>query len=126
MSVLARVGIVELAVAALSGWVMVVTVARPDMLTRLGVRHLNRVRQAHIDLILMGVLLTAVGAAAGAVPGWIAVLLIIGATLQPVMFLPLAVDAAIQERGLYRAANGVVFACTSIGWTALAVETLMR
>lgn len=57
----------------------------------------NRIRQAHIALILMGVLLTAVGAAAGAVPPWNAVLLIVGAMLQAVMFLPLAIDDAIQQ-----------------------------
>lgn len=98
MPLLAKLGICELTIAALSGWAMVATVERPDALKRLGLRHLGRIRQAHLDLLFMGTILTAVGVAVASVPTWVGVLLILGAFGQPLRFLPLAAKATCTPR----------------------------
>lgn len=125
MPLLAKLGICELVVAALSGWAMVATVERPEALKRIGLRHLGRIRQTHLDLLLMGTILTAVGVAVNPIPTWIAALLVIGAFVQPLMFLPLAVNADLAHgSSLYRGFNTVIFAAFSVGWVALAVVVL--
>jgi hypothetical protein len=58
MALLVKLGICELAVAALSGWAMVLMVERPETLKRAGFRHLGRIRQAHLDLIFMGTIVS--------------------------------------------------------------------
>ena len=127
MPLLAKLGICELTIAALSGWAMVATVENPEGLRRLGLRHLGRIRQAHLDLLLMGTILTAVGAAVGSMPVWIGALLVLGAFVQPLMFLPLAVDAELARSSVvYRAVNVTVFVGFSIGWVGLAIVAVSR
>jgi hypothetical protein len=124
---LAKLGVCELTVAALSGWLMVATVERPEALKRLGLRHLGRIRQAHLDLLFMGTILTAVGVAVDPIPAWVGVLLVLGAFVQPLMFLPLAFDAQLaRSSALYRTLNTTIFVGFSAGWVALAVTVLSR
>jgi hypothetical protein len=126
MPALAKAGIVELAVAALSGWAMVISVERPEWFRRIGVRHLSRIRQAHLDAIFMGLILVAVGLAVRPLPSWIAVLLVAGAVLQPLLFIPLAIRAETQQLLIYRLASGAFFVGTSIAWIGLAIVVLSR
>ena len=127
MPLLAKLGICELTVAALSGWVMVATVERPEALRRIGLRHLGRIRQAHLDLLFMGVILTAVGIAVGSMPTWIGALLVLGAFVQPLMFVPLAVNAElVRSSSLYRTLNTTVLVGFSVGWIGVAAVVLSR
>jgi hypothetical protein len=126
MPLLVKLGICELAVAALSGWAMVATVEKPETLKRLGLRHLGRIRQAHLDLLFMGTILTAVGVAMDPVPTWIGGLLVLGAYVQPLMFVPLAVSSELREDPLYRALNTTLFVGFSLAWVALAATALSR
>lgn len=127
MPLLAKLGICELTVAALSGWVMVATVERPDALKRIGLRHLGRIRQAHLDLLFMGTILTAVGIAVGSIPAWVGALLILGAFVQPLMFVPLAINAElVRSSSVYRVLNTTVLVGFSIGWVGLAIVVLSR
>jgi len=127
MPLLAKLGICELTVAALSGWVMVATVERPDALKRIGLRHLGRIRQAHLDLLFMGTILTAVGIAVGSIPAWVGALLVLGAFVQPLMFVPLAVNAElVRSSSVYRVLNTTVLVGFSIGWVGLAIVVLSR
>jgi hypothetical protein len=127
MPLLAKLGICELTVAALSGWVMVATVERPEALKRVGLRHLGRIRQAHLDLLFMGTILTAVGIAVGSVPAWVGGLLVLGAFVQPLMFLPLAVNAELVRSSIaYRVVNTTVLVGFSVGWVGLAIVVLSR
>lgn len=127
MPLLAKLGICELTVAALSGWAMVATVERPEALKRFGLRHLGRIRQAHLDLLFMGTILTAVGIAVAAIPTWVGALLVLGAFVQPLMFLPLAVNAElVRSSSVYRVLNTTVLVGFSIGWIGLAIVVLSR
>jgi hypothetical protein len=127
MPLLAKLGVCELTVAALSGWAMVATIEKPTVLERLGVRHLGRIRQAHLDLLMMGTILTAVGIAVNPLPAWIGVLLAVGACVVPTMFALLAFDASLQRASTaYRAVNTVVLVGFSVGWVALAAVVVTR
>jgi len=124
---MAKLGICELTIAALSGWLMVATVEKPEMLRRIGLRHLGRIRQSHLDMLFMGTILTAVGIAADPIPTWIGTLLVAGAFLQPLLFLPLAVNAELSRQSLaFRTVNASAFVLSTIGWVALAVLVLSR
>lgn len=125
MPLLAKLGICELTIAALSGWAMVATVERPEALKRMGLRHLGRIRQAHLDLLFMGTILTAVGIAVASIPTWVGALLVLGAFVQPLMFVPLAVNAElVRGSSVYRALNTTVLVGFSIGWVGLAIFVL--
>jgi hydroxylaminobenzene mutase len=126
MPLIVKLGICELAVAALSGWAMVAIVEKPETLRRLGFRHLGRIRQAHLDLLFMGTILTAVGVAMNPVPTWIGALLVLGAYMQPLMFVPLAVNSELRQDLVYRVLNTTLFAGFSVAWVALAVTALSR
>ncbi len=126
MGLLVKLGICELALAALSGWAMVAIVEWPDALKRAGFRHLGRIRQAHLDLIFMGTIVTVVGLAVRPVPTWVGSLLVFGAFLQPLMFLPLAVRPELAHRLAYRGFTALLFTASSVAWVSLAAIALSR
>ena len=126
MPTLTRLGLVELAVAAFSGWWMVLSTEQPERLRRAGVRHLSRLRQAHLDVLFMGVILTAVGLALRPLATWTVVALVVPAYLQPLMFLPLAVSAEMRERLAYKAFSGALFVVFTVGWVAVLEAAVSR
>jgi hypothetical protein len=124
---LSQLGIYELAVGVLSGWVMVMTIEKPELLRRAGIRHLGRIRQAHLDLLMQGVILIAVGFAVDPLPAWIGFLLVLGAFLAPPLLGVLAFDSELQKGSrLYRGINTVVLVGFTIGWVALAITAAGR
>ena len=127
MPLLVKLGISELAVGVLSGWAMVAMVERPGALKRAGVRQLGRIRQTHLDLLMQGTILAAIGAAVGSVPVWIGILLVIGAYLAPLGLGVLAFRPELQKgSNVYRGLNTAVLAGFTVGWVALAVTVLSR
>jgi hypothetical protein len=127
MPLLSQLGIYELAVGVLSGWAMVMTIESPELLRRVGVRHLGRIRQAHLDLLFQGVILIAVGLAIDPVPTWIGIMLVLGAFLAPLLLGVLAFSAELQKGSTpYRAINMVVLVGFSVGWVALAITAAGR
>lgn len=127
MPLLSQLGILELLVGVLSGWLMVLTIEDPGLLRRTGMRHLGRIRQAHLDLLFQGVILVAVGLAVDPLPTWIGILLVLGAFLAPPLLGVLAFNAELQKGStLYRAINTVVLVGFSVGWIALTITALGR
>jgi hypothetical protein len=127
MPLLSQLGIYELTVGVISGWVMVMTIEKPELLRRAGVRHLGRIRQAHLDLLMQGVILIAVGFAVDPLPVWIGFLLVLGAFLAPLLLGVLAFDSELQKGSrLYRGINFVVLVGFTIGWVALAITAAGR
>jgi hypothetical protein len=124
---LVKLGICELAVGVLSGWAMVAMVERPEALKRRGVRQLGRIRQTHLDLLMQGTILVAIGAAVASVPTWIGVLLVLGAYVAPLTLGVLAFRPELQKGSLvYRGLNTAVLAGFTVGWVALALTVLSR
>lgn len=127
MPLLVKLGICELSIGVISGWAMVATVDRPEGLKRLGVRQLGRIRQTHLDLLMQGTILAAIGAAVTSVPTWIGILLVLGAYAAPLTLGVLAFRPEWQRGSiLYRGLSTTVLAGFTVAWVALAVTVLSR
>ena len=124
MDILVKLGLVELAVGGLTGWAMVLQVEKGDWLKRMGVRAPARIRQWHLDYILMGLILVAVGLAVPGLPWPIAAAVGFGAWVNPTLFLPLAFRPEVQGALWYRAITIVSFVAMSGGLVAVAVWAL--
>lgn len=124
MSWVTQVGAFELAFGALSGWVIALSVERPDVLKRAGVKAIPRLRQAHIDYIVMGVILIALGVAAPGLPAFWQVLLVTGALVNPTLFLPLAFRPDSAKLISYRVLTALSFTAMSTGTVAAAIHLL--
>src|SRR4051794_11755155 len=72
-------GLTELALGALTGWLMAVAVSRPQDLGKLGIRSGARLRQWHLDLIMLGGLTAAAPTFVPDPPRTVAVPLALGA-----------------------------------------------
>ena len=63
MSTIVRIGLLELAFGAMLGWVVAGNFIAPQLLRRAGVVHARRILQAHLDYVIMGIILIAIGLA---------------------------------------------------------------
>lgn len=85
---------------------MIAMVEEPEALKRLGVRQLARIRQTHLDLLMQGTILVAIGAAVASVPTWIGILLVLGAYVAPLTLGVLAFRPELQKGSfVYRGLN---------------------
>lgn len=116
-----RIGLIELALGGLLGWAMVVRDERPDLLRRIGVVAPQRIRQVHLDYVMMGLILIAVGLAVPDLPTAVAVALVFGTFVNPFLFVPLAFDPDVEKRLWYRALAVVSFVAMSGGLVVAAV-----
>jgi hypothetical protein len=124
VSVLTRVGLCLLAFGALTGWVVVLRTELPRVLERVGVRSPRRLLQAHVDYIVMGVILIAVGVALPDLAGWNEAVLIAGTVVNPTLFVPLAFREAWSKAVPYRIVAGLSFAAMGVGTVGAAVAGL--
>jgi hypothetical protein len=108
-----RIGLVELAIGGLLGWAMVVRDERPEWLRRIGVVAPHRIRQVHLDYVMMGLILIAVGLAVPDLPTAVATALVFGTFVNPFLFVPLAFDPDAEKRLWYRAVAVVSFVAMS-------------
>jgi hypothetical protein len=116
-----QIGLIELAVGGLLGWAMVVREEKPDWLVRIGVVAPHRIRQVHLDYVMMGLILIGVGLAVPDLPTAIAVALVFGTAVNPFLFLPLAFDPEVEKRLWYRSLAVVSFLGVSGGLLATAI-----
>jgi len=108
-----RIGLVELAIGGLLGWAMVVRDERPDWLRRIGVVAPQRIRQVHLDYVMMGLILIGVGLAVPDLPTAVAAALAFGTFVNPLLFVPLAFDPDAEKQLWYRALAVVSFVAMS-------------
>ena len=128
MSALVAAGAVEIALGALLGFPYSLVVDRSDrgdaVLSRLGVRHPPRLRQLHLDLIIMGALLMVAGTALPGLPAPAAWAIGVGGWTNALLFWPLMVSEAVQRQTWFRAATAASFLAVAGGWVAAAVHAL--
>lgn len=110
-----RIGLVELALGGLLGWAMVVRDERPEWLRRIGIVAPHRIRQVHLDYVMMGLILVGVGLAVPDLPTAVAVALVFGTLVNPFLFVPLAFDPEIDKNLWYRLLAVVSFLGVSGG-----------
>lgn len=116
-----QVGLVELALGGVLGWAMVMRDEKPEWLTRIGVVAPHRIRQVHLDYVMMGLILIGVGLAVPELPTVIAAALVFGTFVNPFLFVPLAFDPEIDKRAWYRVLAVVSFLAVSGGLVAAAI-----
>jgi uncharacterized membrane protein YphA (DoxX/SURF4 family) len=116
-----EIGLIELAIGGLLGWAMVLREERPEWLTRIGVVAPQRIRQVHLDYVMMGLILIGVGLAIPSLPTAIAVALVFGTLVNPLLFVPLAFDPEVEKRLWYRSLAVVSFLGVSGGLVAAAI-----
>ena len=115
------IGLVELALGGLLGWAMVIREERREWLTRIGIVAPQRIRQVHLDYVMMGLILIGVGLAVPDLPTAIAAALVFGTFVNPFLFVPLAFDPEIEKRAWYRVIATVSFICVSGGLVVAAI-----
>jgi hypothetical protein len=116
-----RIGLIELALGGLLGWAMVVREERPQWLRRIGVVAPQRIRQVHLDYVMMGLILIGVGLAVPDLPTAVAAALVFGTFVNPFLFVPLAFDPDVEKRFWYRALATVSFIALSGGLVVAAI-----
>jgi hypothetical protein len=123
VSWITQVGAVELAVGALSGWIVWMA-TDTDWLKRVGVRSPRRILEAHLDLIIMGVILIAVGTAAPDFPTPWSIFLVVGAWSNALLFVPAAWSDQKPKDLKAIVAQAISFSLVSMGTAAFAVYLL--
>ena len=121
MDALVKIGLFELAVAGLSGWLIVFATQNPDWFRSRGVPVPHRFLQAHIDLIMMSLILIALGLAVPGAPGWLKGLAAFGAIVNPLLFVPLAWGPKVAEKMSYKLLAIISFSTLSIALPGLAI-----
>jgi hypothetical protein len=116
-----RIGLIELALGGLLGWAMVIRDEKPEWLRQIGIVAPQRVRQVHLDYVMMGLILIGVGLAVSDLPTAIAVALVFGTLVNPFLFVPLAFDPDTDKRTWYRLLAVVSFLGVSGGLVAAAI-----
>jgi hypothetical protein len=108
-----RIGLVELAIGGLLGWAMVIRGERPEWLRRIGIVAPQRIRQVHLDYVMMGLILIGVGLAVPDLPTAVAVALAFGTFVNPLLFVPLAFYPDAEKQLWYRSLAVVSFLAMS-------------
>ncbi|HEY5976824.1 MAG TPA: hypothetical protein VIT85_03120 [Solirubrobacterales bacterium] len=121
MDWMVQVGLIELALGGLLGWAMVLRQESPELLRRIGIVAPQRIRQVHLDYVMMGLILIAVGLAIPGLSNAIAIPLVFGTLVNPLLFVPLAFDPDVEKRAWYRALAVVSFLGVSGGLVAAAI-----
>ena len=116
-----RIGLVELALGGLLGWAMVVCDERPEWLRRIGIVAPQRIRQVHLDYVMMGLILIGVGLAVPDLPTAVAIALVFGTLVNPFLFVPLAFDPDVDKRLWYRTLATISFIGVSGGLVIAAI-----
>ena len=124
MRLLVQAGLVELAVGALFGWLVVLRLEAAPLLARVGVKTPRRILQAHIVYLMMGLILIAVGLALPDLAAWNKAALLFGTVVNPTLFVPLAFREEWSKHTAYRAVSVASFAATSGGLVAAAIAGL--
>lgn len=87
-SLLVNIGVTSIAVGALSGFVLAISSEKPRLLTRFGVVNRAPIRQVHLDWIIMGGILTAIGVALPDLSDVAVILIASGGIVNPLLFVP--------------------------------------
>jgi hypothetical protein len=119
-------GLTELALGALTGWPMALSVSSPEDLGKIGIRSGARLRQWHLDLIMLGGLTAASSRFVPEPPAAVALPLAVGAWTNANAFGVLAFRPHLREHPVYKAAVIGSFMSTSWGFTGLAVVAWNR
>lgn len=107
--------LVSLSLGAVSGFLLLVAVDYPAKLRKIGIIDPVRVRQVHLDWIIMG---TVMAVAALAVPQmWTvtALLVLFGGVVNPATFIPMAFSKTVATTRTFQTVSFISFTALSAG-----------
>ncbi len=119
-------GLTQIALGAITGFPYAVATYKPELLGRLRVRAPRRIRQLHLDLIMMGALVTATGAALPRLPRAVTIPLAVGCWTNALAFVPPALKPSIEDSPTFRTLVAASFVTTATSWAAVAAIALRR
>lgn len=121
-SVLLLVGLVSLAVGALSGFLLLVAVDHPDRLRSLGIVDPVRVRQVHLDWIIMGTVMAVTALGVPHMTVFTATLVLIGGIVNPATFIPMAFSRSVATTKTFQIVSFASFTSLSVGLVLAVIE----
>lgn len=113
--------LLSIALGALSGFAVLASVDYPTKLRALGVVNPMRVRQAHLDWIIMGTVMAVTAIANPQLPDWVAALVMFGGVVNPLTFVPMAFSITVETTKAFQWVSFVSFVSLSMGLIAAAV-----
>jgi hypothetical protein len=125
MPLLSTLGLISLALAGLSGWLVLAATQQPEWFRKRGIPAPRRFLQVHLDWVMMGLILLVVDLAVPERPAWITAALAFGLVVNPLLFVPLAWGQGATRNPVYKAVTIASFTAASVGLTALAVHALV-
>jgi hydroxylaminobenzene mutase len=121
VTVLLATALISLALGALSGFAVVAAVDYPEVLKRAKVVDPLRVRQTHLDWIMMGTVMGVVALAVPGLPDWAAALVLFGGIVNPLSFVPMAFSKTVAAKMWFQVTSWISFVSLSTGLVAAVV-----
>ena len=125
MPLLTSLGLISLALAGLSGWLVLAATERPEWFRSRGIPAPRRFLQLHLDWVMMGLILIAVDQAVPERPAFITAMVAFGTMVNPLLFIPVAWGPGAKENPVYKTVVAISFLALSIGLPALAIHALL-
>lgn len=119
--VLLAAALISIALGALSGFAVLASVDYPTKLRALGVVNPVRIRQAHMDWIIMGTVMAVTALANPQLPVWVTALVMFGGVVNPLTFVPMAFSNTIEKTNTFQLISFVSFVSLSTGLIAAAM-----
>lgn len=120
--VLILIGLVSLALGAVSGFALLVAVDHPEKLRRWGIVDPVRVRQVHLDWIIMGLVMAVVGIAVPQMWTLSGILVLFGGVVNPATFIPMAFSKTVATTKTFQVVSFVSFTALSLGLILAVVQ----
>jgi hypothetical protein len=115
--ILVGIGLVSLVLGAWSGFALLAAVDKPALLRSMGVVDLHRVRQVHLDWIIMGAVAIATGLALPNLTTPLGILIAIGVVVNPATFIPMAFSRNAAQQRWFQAVSMASFIALTVGLT---------
>ncbi|RKS93473.1 hydroxylaminobenzene mutase [Microbacterium sp. AG790] len=123
-AVLLLAGMISLALGALSGFILLMAVDYPERLRKMGIVDPARVRQVHLDWIIMGTVMTATALAVPQMNVFTAILVLIGGVVNPATFVPMAFSRTVATTAAFQIVSFASFTSLSLGLVLAVVEVI--
>ena len=124
MNALVTAGVLELTAGVLTGWLMVAA-GSEHWRNRLRMIDTRRIRQGHLDLLIMGAILVALGAADLHLPTVATVAIIAGSWVAPLLFFPLAWKPSLADCRPLNWLDRAGFVMLTVGYLIAAVTVVV-
>lgn len=123
MNALVTAGVLELTAGVLSGWLMVAA-GSEHWRNRLRMKDTRRIRQGHLDLLIMGAITVALGAADLHLPTVATAAIVVGSWIAPLLFFPLAWKPSLADCRAMNWLDRAGFVMLTGGYLIVAVTVL--